>query len=100
MPSDARLKAQNKLLRLILTLSGGRIGSNLAGMPTLELTTTGRKSGQPRTVMLTAPVVTADNLVVVASRSGDDRPPAWYLNLTSTPEVQVTIHGKTTQMIA
>jgi hypothetical protein len=44
--------------------------------------------------MLTAPVVTADNLVVVASRAGDERPPAWYLNLASSPEVQVTIPGK------
>ncbi|HEX2578249.1 MAG TPA: nitroreductase/quinone reductase family protein, partial [Aquihabitans sp.] len=58
-------------------------------MPVVELTTTGRKSGQPRTVMLTVPVQEGDTLVIVASKGGEDRHPAWYVNLLADPEVSV-----------
>jgi deazaflavin-dependent oxidoreductase (nitroreductase family) len=60
-------------------------------MPVLELTTTGRKSGQPRSVMLTSPVQEGDALVVVASRGGDDVHPAWFLNLQADPAVDVKL---------
>lgn len=62
-------------------------------MPVLELTTTGRRSSKPRSVMLTAPLRVGDAWVVVASRGGDDRNPAWYLNLCATPEVRVSVQG-------
>lgn len=94
MPSDFALKAMNSVHRVLLTVSGGRIGRNLLGMPVLELVTTGRKSGQPRAVMLTAPVVEGDTLVIVASRGGDDTHPAWFLNLRDDPEVKVGLDGK------
>ena len=63
-------------------------------MPVLELTTTGRVSGQPHTVMLTSPVQDGDRLVIVASRGGDDRHPAWFLNLRDQPRVDVVFGGK------
>jgi deazaflavin-dependent oxidoreductase (nitroreductase family) len=66
-------------------------------MPVVELTTTGRKSGQARTVMLTSPVQVGDALVVVASRGGDDRHPAWFLNLQNDPHVQVCVQGGPTR---
>jgi len=66
-------------------------------MPVVELTTTGRKSGQPRSVMLTSPVQDGDTWVVVASRGGDDQHPAWYLNLRDHPEVEVSLQGKVKQ---
>ncbi len=94
MPSDFALKAMNSVHRVLLTVSGGRIGRNLLGMPVLELVTTGRKSGQPRAVMLTAPVVEGDTIVIVASRGGDDTHPAWFLNLRDDPEVQVGLDGE------
>ena len=59
----------------------------------LILTTTGRKSGQPRTAMLTAPLVEGDTYVIVASRGGDDTHPAWFLNLRDEPRVSVVIKG-------
>ena len=62
-------------------------------MPVLELTTTGRKTGRPRSVMLTSPVQEGTTLVVVASRGGDDRPPSWFLNLQDNPEVGVRLQG-------
>ena len=55
----------------------------------ITLTTTGRKSGQQRSVMLTSPVQEGDTMVVVASRGGDDHHPAWFLNLQADPHVQV-----------
>ena len=64
--------------------------TSMFGMPVIDLTTTGRKSGQPRTSILTVPVAEDGRLVLVASRGGDDRHPAWYLNLRDNPEVTVT----------
>ena len=64
-------------------------------MPALELTTTGRKSGQRRSVMLTSPVQLGDTLVIVASKGGNDHHPAWYLNLEANPEVTVRYKGGT-----
>src|SRR5690348_15171328 len=51
MPSDLTFKVLNAFHRGVLKLSGGRLGWNSASMPVVELTTTGRTSGQPRTVM-------------------------------------------------
>lgn len=72
-------------------LSGGRFGWDVANMPVLELTTTGRKSGRPRTVLLTSPLRDGDAIVVVASRGGDDHHPAWLVNLRANPDVEVAI---------
>jgi deazaflavin-dependent oxidoreductase (nitroreductase family) len=58
-------------------------------MPVLELTTTGRKSGQQRSTMLTSPYQEDPMLVIVASRGGDDHHPAWFLNIQSNANVMV-----------
>ncbi len=97
MPSDVQLKVMNALHKAVLTLSFGKIGGNLLGMPAFELTTKGRKSGQPRSVMLTAPLEEGDNLVIVASKGGNDEHPAWFLNLRDDPEVQVRRPGRDPQ---
>ncbi|MET0158181.1 MAG: nitroreductase family deazaflavin-dependent oxidoreductase [Acidimicrobiales bacterium] len=94
MPSDAQLKLMNALHRVVLKVSFGTIGGNLLGMPAFELTTIGRKSGQRRSVMLTAPAEEGDTLVVVASKGGNDEHPAWFLNLRENPEVEVRFAGK------
>jgi deazaflavin-dependent oxidoreductase (nitroreductase family) len=94
MPSDLKLKTMNTLHRGVLRLSGGRLGWRAAGMPVVELTTTGRKSGQSRVVMLTSPVQEGHAIVVVASRGGDDHHPAWFLNLRDDPDVEVAFGGK------
>ena len=69
-------------------------------MPVLGLTTIGRKSGEPRSVMLTSPHQDGDTFVVVASRGGDDHHPAWFLNLLEHPGVEVTTREGTTKMTA
>ena len=93
MPSDFVLKTMNTLHRGVLKLSGGRLGWSASNMPVLELTTTGRKTGQPRTVMLTSPVQDGSTIVIVASRGGDDQHPAWFLNLRENAEVEVVMNG-------
>ena len=93
MPSDASLKLMNTIHRTLLKLSFGKVGWNVGGMKVLELTTTGRKSGTKRTVMLTSPVQVGPALVVVASRGGDDQHPAWFLNLQANPDVAVAMNG-------
>lgn len=87
------LKTMNTAHRLLLKVTGGRVGYDAMGMPVLELTTVGRKSGELRSVMLTAPLEVDGHPVVVASRGGDDRHPAWFLNLRDRPDVQVSIKG-------
>ena len=83
----------NGLHRAVLKVSGGRIGWSALNMRVLELTTIGRKSGRPHTVLLTSPLQEGQVLVVVASRGGDHHHPAWFLNLRDTPEVDVSVQG-------
>jgi len=74
-------------------LSRGRIGGRFGKAPVLLLTTTGRRTGQPRTW----PVVyldDGDRYLIVASNAGSDHHPAWYLNLLDQPEVEVEVGGR------
>ena len=97
MPNDLGFKAMNAVHRIVLKVSGGRAGWTAMDMPVLELTTTGRKSGQPRSVMLTSPLQEGSALVVVASRGGDDRAPDWFLNLQANADVRVRLQGEAPQ---
>lgn len=83
----------NFIHRLIIGLSFGRKGWNLAKMPVLELTTTGRKSGIPRSVMLTSPHQENESILIVASKGGSDAPPEWLLNIEKNPNVEVRKEG-------
>jgi deazaflavin-dependent oxidoreductase (nitroreductase family) len=87
------LKAMNAVHRAVLGVTGNRVGASFGGMPSLELTTTGRKSGKQRSVMLTSPLQEGDAYIVVASRGGDDIHPAWFLNLRDNPRVEVRVVG-------
>lgn len=94
MPSTRSLKLMESLHRLLQRLTRGRAGWKIAGMPVLELTTTGRRSGERRATMLTSPLREGNAYVVVASRGGDDHHPAWFLNLRDDPSVDVVIEGR------
>ena len=78
---------------LLYKVSAGRLGSSMGGGTVGLLTTTGRKSGKERTVPLTV-VEHGNGWAVIASYSGHDVHPAWYLNLQAKPEATLTI-GKT-----
>ena len=70
--------------------TGGEYGHDWRGAPILLLTTTGRRSGEPRT----NPLVygrSGDDLLIVASKGGAPAPPGWYVNLREQPEVEVQL---------
>jgi deazaflavin-dependent oxidoreductase (nitroreductase family) len=99
-PKDAFYKVGTGIHRVIFNVSKGRIFGKAFGMPLIELVTIGRRSGKARSTMLSVPIIDGDRLVLVASFGGDERHPAWYLNLRANPEVRVTIAGSTRTMIA
>lgn len=77
--------------RWLYRVSGGRVGFHLpGGMEMLLLTTTGRRSGEPRTTPLLF-VRDGERFAVMASNAGDDRDPAWWLNLRARPLARVQI---------
>jgi len=86
-------KVRSAAHRLCYRLTGGMIGGGSAGMPILLLTTTGRKTGRPRTTPLLY-VTDGENIVVVASNAGRPRHPLWWLNLEKNPEAEVQVRNK------
>lgn len=86
--------------RALLAATGGRWPKQLAGMQTLELHVIGRKSGQKRSTLLTAPICEDDRVVIVASKGGHSDDPQWYKNLVVNPDVEITIDGETRAMKA
>ncbi len=89
---------KNHLARYIATdgadgyLWDASLGGGKGMVPTLLLTTTGRKSGNP----LTLPLIfgrSGQSYVVVASKGGAPTHPAWYLNLQANAEVRVQVKG-------
>jgi len=93
VPTQGVMNAMNRIHRGLIWLTRGRVGWHLSGMPILELTTVGRKSGERRSTMLSSPLQPGDSIIVVASRGGDDQHPAWYLNLVANPAVEVVYKG-------
>jgi deazaflavin-dependent oxidoreductase (nitroreductase family) len=86
--------------RFVFSSTKGRVSGKAMGMPVLMLTTIGRKSGQPRKTMLTAPLVQGETLVLAASFGGDDSEPSWCQNLRKNPDVTVTMGGADRAMTA
>ncbi len=79
--------------------TGGRVGHRMIGVPSLLLSTTGRRSGQPRTAALTY-ARDGSELVLVASNDGQDRPPAWFLNAQADPAVGVQVGRRRSDALA
>lgn len=74
-------------------LSGGRLFGKVHNAPVLLLTTIGRRSGEPRT----APLVyleDGERLVIIGSNAGNEKTPAWALNLRANPDAEVEIRGE------
>jgi deazaflavin-dependent oxidoreductase (nitroreductase family) len=85
--------------RPVHRLTGGRatFGSLVSGLPVVMLTTTGARSGKPRTVPVLG-LPTPDGLAVIASNWGQRRPPAWEHNLRADPAASIAI-GRTTRRV-
>jgi deazaflavin-dependent oxidoreductase (nitroreductase family) len=79
--------------------SDGEVGYLWNGAPTLLLTTTGRRSGEPRT----APLIfgrDGDDHLVVASVGGAPTHPAWYRNLLANPDASIQVKGEHLDVVA
>ena len=84
----ALVTAIDRLTQRVYLASDGRLGHRQGRWSVLLLTTTGRRTGEPRTHALLY-LVHGRQLLVVASKNGADRPSAWYLNLVASGEVVV-----------
>jgi deazaflavin-dependent oxidoreductase (nitroreductase family) len=89
-PPDITLLGEEHVRRYRET--GGEVGYLWNGVPTLLLTTTGRRTGQPRTSALIFGR-DGDDYLVVASLGGAPRHPKWYLNLTANPTAEIQVRG-------
>ena len=79
--------------------NGGKVTGRFEGRPLLLLTSTGAKSGQPRTMPLVY-TTDGDDLVIIASKGGSDANPDWYHNLVANPEATIELPGETFQVRA
>jgi deazaflavin-dependent oxidoreductase (nitroreductase family) len=86
------MRAQWRAHRLLWKLSGGRLGRRVAGMPVLELLTTGHQSGRPRSILITY-VEQDGQPIVVGTNAGAQYDPAWAKNLRADPNCRVRRAG-------
>ncbi|MDP9117524.1 MAG: nitroreductase family deazaflavin-dependent oxidoreductase [Actinomycetota bacterium] len=100
------IKAMSRLHTGLYRASGGRVGKKWhvgsavrKGVPVCLLTTTGRKSGQPRTAPLLY-MTEGERVILVASQGGLPTNPMWYLNLQENPLVEVRIGRRARPMRA
>lgn len=85
----------------ILRRTGGKRSFTawLTCLPTVELTTTGARTGSPRTHPILG-IPDGDRLVLTASNFGQTRNPAWYYNLRAHPSCSVSFRGQRQEMRA
>jgi deazaflavin-dependent oxidoreductase (nitroreductase family) len=87
------------LHRFVYRVTGGWIGGGAFGKQFLLLSHTGRLSGQERITPLLY-VADGERWVVAASNAGDDRPPAWWLNLSARPEARIQVGRERVDVVA
>lgn len=79
--------------------TGRATGEGPSGLPTLLLTTIGRKSGKERTVALVF-LQHGEDMIVVRSLAGYDKHPAWCLNVNANPDCWVQLDDKKMKAVA
>lgn len=86
---------------LIGRVSRGRTSAPqlLAGLAVLDLTTTGRRSGQPRTSHLIG-FPTGDSIALLGTNFGQESTPAWVFNLEADPRATVSYAGRSAEVVA
>lgn len=88
-------RAASRIDRAVSRLTGGRFTMSGLTVPTLVLTTTGARSGQPRTTALATLPEDDGSFLVVGSNAGAERHPAWTGNLLAHPRATVVHRGRT-----
>ncbi|GGW74359.1 nitroreductase family deazaflavin-dependent oxidoreductase [Streptomyces galilaeus] len=79
--------------------AGGVVGGDFEGVPLLLLTTTGARSGEPRTMPMTY-LRDGDRLVVFAANGGRENHPGWYHNVLASPAARVEVGTQTYDVTA
>ncbi len=87
--------------KALFRASGGRltVPGLMAGLPVIMLTTTGAKSGQPRTMPLVGTPF-GDDLAIIGSNYGQQRTPGWVYNLGANPSATVSYRDRTVDVVA
>lgn len=89
--ADLFIKWMSRINTWMYRRGGGEgLGGTFQKIPVALLTTTGRKTGQPRVSPLYF-LRDGDRVMVAASKAGSTDNPMWYLNLKANPKVQVQI---------
>src|ERR1700730_10525608 len=94
IPAD--MKAFNRAVIAEHRANGGKLSGPMAGRTVLLLTTTGARSGEPRTTVL-GYGSSGGRYVVIASNNGAPSHPAWYLNLLANPVATVEMGPEKSQ---
>ena len=96
-----RHRVKDTFSRVVTTLhtelirrTGGKVGAQMFKSPMMLLTTTGRRSGQPRVTPLLC-IRDGDRYLAIGSNGGDDRTPQWVQNLEANPEATLELLGET-----
>jgi deazaflavin-dependent oxidoreductase (nitroreductase family) len=97
--TDRGFRILGSIHRAIYRATGGKVGGRMGKAPVLLLTTTGRKTGKPRTTPLLYARV-GDGYVVIASKGGAEHDPLWLRNLQATPRAEVQVGRKKQQVQA
>ncbi|MEV0947625.1 nitroreductase family deazaflavin-dependent oxidoreductase [Rhodococcus sp. NPDC049939] len=104
--SGTLIKWMSKINVALYLRTGGRLGTKFRfgsafprGLPVCLLTTTGRKSGEPRLSPLLF-LEDGDRIVLVASQGGSPKHPMWFLNLRANPEVTIQVRSQVRPMTA
>jgi F420H(2)-dependent quinone reductase len=99
-PVALGIKWMSRAQTWLFKKSGGRFGDKfLKGTEVGILTTTGRKSGQPRDVPLLF-LQEGRRIVLVASQGGRDTHPLWYRNILADPKVTFQTKRETLSLVA
>lgn len=79
----------------LLRATNGKLTiTRIVGLPIVQLTTTGAKTGKPRTMPLLS-IPDGEKIALIASYFGGRHNPGWYYNLKANPECEVRVSGKT-----
>ena len=85
---------------ILLKLTGDKhTVTEIVGLPIIQLTTIGAKTGEPRTMPLVS-LVDGEKIALVGSNFGRKPNPGWYYNLKANPTCTVHYNGRTSKYIA
>lgn len=87
-PEDILGFMRDHIRRYLAT--NGADGHMMNGYPCLVLTTTGKKTGEPRQAAVIYGT-DGDNHIIIGSKGGSDTPPAWFVNLLANPRAQIQV---------